>query len=187
MLSGVYRWLIVRAVEERRPLPAWVARRIARSASLRRFRARVARVDSLLAEGVAGAAQAPPESLRRRTMETLHAGGMGPLAPGRIPWMRPVLAALALVVVAVATGAVLTLRWGVGPGAPGPQGAHEGGAESRDSMQTRIIPSLIGASAAVQATVEEPLMNEARLLVQDTQRAAAEVLGRLPFSGSSGW
>ena len=158
MLNAVCRWLIVRSVEQRRPLPRFVLARAAREPGLARFHEAVARQDAMLRAGAAELKQGLPSGLRARVVERVNNAGAAEMSGPRMAWARPAVLAAAMAVVAVT--AAVYLR-------PVPSASRP--------MARLHVPK------ASLPRIEDSLQAEARLIAKDAGNAARYMLGLVPF------
>ncbi len=176
ILNWYSKRAISRCIDEGRPLPDRLARRVKSSPELGRFYARMRDVDAALS----GSAPmvAAPSRLDDRIREAL----LSAPEPGASvrSWAR-LTAGLALCGMALA-GVVVGVRLMQGPVVPERTIAVEPSGGPTAETLTRAIndlPRLPGRT--LMTSVEAPLRAEARLFVEDARRAADTVIARLPL------
>ncbi len=159
----VDRWRISRCLEEGRELPEGLARRVAKSRELSEYCSRVSEVERNLRS-----AALPEESTLVWLTEDVLARirSDGPRAASGWRWHR--MGAVAVGAAVLVGVALVALR----PATTVPSdGLGAGSALGVPGWRV---------SASLARTPEEPLVREARLLAQDTRRAADMVLASFP-------
>ncbi len=161
------RWRISRCLDEGRELPRGLARRVAESDELSDYCSRLKEVERNLRKAHRSDESAPAW-LTEDVLARIRSGG-SPAVSVR-SWRRlGAVAVAAAVLLGVAGGvALVSLR----PATTVPSG----GARAGSALG---VPGW-RVSASLPRAPEEPLVREARLLVQDTKRAADMVLASFP-------
>jgi hypothetical protein len=157
------RWRIARCREEGRELPAGLARRVRGSAALSEYCSGLKRVERSLRESAAPREIAPP-GLADGVLERIAAEGMREGVGSR--WRGVAGLVLATAACALVGGAAMVMM------RPAPP--------ARPAEVPRALAGLRASAALARTPVEEPLVREARLLAQETRRAADVVLASFP-------
>ncbi len=171
MLNLITRMMISRAADEERPLPRWVARRVARSGELKRFAASVMRLDRAF-ELSPPPMESPPPFLATRVRAVIERRVSEAHAEPERVWSRRTLAGVCAGAVVLAA-VLLSLRLLHSP-QPGPSADGRVAILNLDRLITQ------GSPGGLAKTVEEPIIAGAEELWTETGRVARVAFGRLP-------
>ncbi len=175
MLTMLSKLLISRSLDEGRAPPAWVARRIARSAELRRFAASAARLDRALS-ATPPPAEDPPPFLAARIRASVEAA---PASSGHDPLWSP----RTVLGVCAATLALAGVLVGVRLLVPVPvPGATDTARGSGSTELFRQIPS----PRRLVASIEGPIQAEVQQFWYETRRVGVGVIDRFMPSPPKG-
>lgn len=164
----VERWLIAGALDQGRPLPPWLRRRVERSPELRHYADALRRVDSSL--HTAQAPTLPPSPGRAARIADALALPRSPqrfLSPA---WLGAAVVAGVLVLVVT-----LVVR---GPGQDGPHRREPG----HGAATLPRVPSSLrhGPIVALFNPVEGPLNEQWRTVSMQTRRSVSDFIRNLP-------
>ncbi len=172
MLTMLSKLLISRSLDEGRAPPAWIARRIGRSAELRRFAASAARLDRALS-ATPPPAEEPSPFLAARIRASVESA---PAAGGHDSVWSP-RTVLGVCAAALALAGVLV---GVRLLVPGPA---PGSGIARGSTELSLqIPS----PRRLVASIERPIQAEMQQFWYETRRVGVEVFDRFMPSPPKG-
>lgn len=168
MINLAAKLMISRALDEGKPPPAWVVRRLEGSVELRRFAGSAARLDRAF-QATPAPLEEPPPFLATRVRAAIENADEGVWTPR--PWsLRPLAGAFASGL--ALAGILLAFRMIHAPEAP-PRPRHAG----PSIADLWLLPDSPGSIAAA---LERPIRTEARALLDETRRVAEVVMARLP-------
>jgi hypothetical protein len=169
MLSLLSRLMISRSLDQGRPPPAWVVRRLERDAELRRFAGSAARLERALSASPPPFDE-PPPFLAARIRASIDAGSPAERESLWSPRAAGVAVAGALALAAVFVGIGVLNR-----SAPAPR---ERLAQGGPAALIGRLPDATPGSLA--ASLRRPIMDEAEQFWAGTRRVVLEVADRLP-------